>query len=109
MYGTFVYIREDHLKQAMEANLRVFVKIPQGTAEIIPSYWMASGKRMSKVFLRPDEPMILWGNHVPVRRSVIMNPVPHVPIVPIEVSPQKSLFDKPKRGSNKPEPPTYFV
>lgn len=64
LYGSFVYIREEFLKKAMNQNTFLKVTIPQGQYLVDPRTWMASGKRMEKVFKIPTRPMILWGNEV---------------------------------------------
>lgn len=64
VYGTFVYIREEHIKRAKMRNLKLLITIPQGTYERDPDDWILNSKRIEKVFLRPDEPMVLLGNHV---------------------------------------------
>jgi len=106
LYGTFVYLRKDVLLRAISAGMSVYVKVPQGKAKIDPVKWIENGKEMKKVFLRPDEPMILLGMNVllPVKAP------PRVEMPVVETSPQTSLFDKPKRARKyKPEPPTYHV
>ena len=69
LYGNYVYIRHEVLRDAHMAyqkGARVVVKIPQGEGEIIPLEWKKNGKVMKKVFLRPDEPMVLYGGFVPL-------------------------------------------
>lgn len=64
LYGSFVYIRDTVLRQAVRRGNQIKITIPQGTMIHNASNWIKSGKRMEKIFKRPDEPMILWGNNV---------------------------------------------
>lgn len=61
LYGTFVYIRETFVNKAIREGKMMRVTIPQGSAVVDPNDWKETGKRMEKVFLRPDQPMILYG------------------------------------------------
>ena len=38
-----------------------------GNAVINPKNWIKTGSLREKVFLRPDQPMRLWGNYVEVK------------------------------------------
>lgn len=71
LYGTFCYIRDSHLKGK---NLKVI--IPQGSAVIDCKEWISTGKKMEKVFLIPNKPMILWGNSVKIEVNEKENPRP---------------------------------
>lgn len=64
LYGTFVYIREEHITYAKKHGIPLKITIPHGTFTISHDDWMKNAKRIEKVFLRPDQPMVLWGNHV---------------------------------------------
>jgi len=64
LYGTFCYIRETHVLKALHTGRKLLIKIPQGEFERTPQDWMENSQRIEKVFLRPDEPMVLLGNHV---------------------------------------------
>ena len=66
LYGTFCYIRDSHLNYARKHGIPLRITVPQGTAIVTVEQWMKDAKRIEKVFLRPDEPMVLWGNSVPV-------------------------------------------
>lgn len=85
--GNYVYLRGDTLKQCIRNRAQVFVKIPSGTAEIDPIAWLAKGKMVKKVFLRPDNPMVLYGGVVPIKREVAET------VEEVKEEPQKSLFD----------------
>ena len=67
LYQNFAYIRDKYLYEAIERGVNVEIRIPQGTAVVDPKKWIKTGKRMEKVFLLPDNPMILWGNRVPIK------------------------------------------
>jgi hypothetical protein len=65
LYDNFVYIRYDkYIRQAIERGAMLKIRIPQGVGIADPQEWMKTGKRMEKVFKRPDEPMVLFGNRV---------------------------------------------
>ena len=65
LYDNFVYIRYDkYIRQAIDRGAKLKIRIPQGIGIHDPEEWMRTGKRMEKVFKRPDEPMVLWGNWV---------------------------------------------
>ncbi len=72
MFDNYVYIREETLKKAArykKDGWKVVVRIPQGEGEIDPLEWYKNGKRMEKVFLRPNEPMVLYGGYVPIPKA----------------------------------------
>ena len=64
LYATFCYIRQEFIQRAIREGKQLRIKIPQGTYLIDPHDWMKNAKKMEKVFKYPDNPMILWGNHV---------------------------------------------
>ena len=68
LYDNFCYIYNAVLKLAIRHRRLLKIKIPQGIAIHNPRQWMKTGKRMEKVFLRPDEPMILYGNYVKIEK-----------------------------------------
>jgi len=67
LYDNFVYIRYDkYIKQAIERGAQLKIWTPQGIGIHDPKEWMKTGKKMEKIFKRPDEPMILFGNRVSI-------------------------------------------
>jgi len=65
LYGTYVYIRNKHLDYAMKHEIPLKVTIPEGTYIVSDVFeWIRTGQRQEKVFLIPDKPMVLWGNHL---------------------------------------------
>ena len=62
LHGRYICIRESYLL----SGPRMKVKIPQGESEIDTSEWMKTGKKMEKVYLYEDRPMILWCGYLPV-------------------------------------------
>lgn len=66
LYDNFVNIRDTYIKTAIRQGKLLKVTIPQGTAVVDPKEWVATGKVVKQVFLRPDEPMRLVGNYVPL-------------------------------------------
>ena len=67
LFGTFVYIRDKYVNLAIRLGVPMRVTIPQGTALVDPVKWKKEGKRMEKVFRNPNEPMVLYGGHVPLK------------------------------------------
>ncbi len=60
IYGTVVSIREKILKDAQRKGKTLRVVCPGATEDVSPNIWMREGTKISKVFLRPDQPMILY-------------------------------------------------
>ena len=60
--ANYICIRESYLL----SGPRMKVKIPQGEAVIDTKEWMKTGKKMEKVYLYEDRPMILWCGYLPV-------------------------------------------
>lgn len=69
LYGTFVYIRETFVNKAIKTGKVLRVTIPQGVAIVDPVDLKTNGKRMEKVFLRPDQPMVLYGKSLYITDS----------------------------------------
>jgi len=69
LHNTFVYIYDRIIKKAIRHNQLLRIKIPQGIGTADPKEWIRTGKRIEKVFLRPDEPMILFGNYVIIEKE----------------------------------------
>jgi len=66
LYDNFVYVRDMHIRRAMREGKKLKITIPQGAGIVDPVDWIKTGKKMEKVFKYPDNPMILWGNRVPL-------------------------------------------
>jgi len=66
VYGNFVYIRDIYLRQAIRQGCKLRITVPRGSAIVDPREWIKNGKRMEKIFKRPDQPMILYGGNVPI-------------------------------------------
>ena len=62
LYDNFVNINSSVVNKAIRLGLKMKVTIPKGTVIVDPVLWKKNGRVMKKVFLRPDEPMILYGN-----------------------------------------------
>jgi hypothetical protein len=65
LYDNFVFIRDIYINEAERSNQKLRIRIPRGERVCTPGEWKRGAKYMEKVFLRPGEPMKLWGNHVP--------------------------------------------
>jgi len=66
MYGTYVYLWDKYIKDAKRAKLPLRITIPQGSGIYWADEWVKGSRTMEKVFLRPDEPMILIGNELEI-------------------------------------------
>ena len=66
LYGTMVYVREMYLDRARKMNVKLHIQSPNGEITCTADEWMKGAKYMEKVFLRPEEPMRLWGKQLPV-------------------------------------------
>ena len=66
IYSNFVYIYDKYLKQAERNGDRLHIKTPKGEIVCTPEQWRRQAKIMKKVFKRPNEPMTLIGNYVPI-------------------------------------------
>ena len=68
LYDNFVYIYDSVLNRAIRNHRLLRIKIPEGIGIHNPVNWIKTGKKMEKIFLRPDEPMILYGNYVKIEK-----------------------------------------
>ena len=66
VYGNYVYVRDVFLRAAMRRGEMIKITVPKGSAIVDPKEWIKNGKKMEKVFKRPDQPMILYGGNVPL-------------------------------------------
>ena len=66
LYGNFCYINATIVNNAIRRGAKLEITVPNGTAQVNPQKWKDSAKVMRKVFKFVDNPMILYGNHVPV-------------------------------------------
>ena len=64
LYGNMCYINEETIDRAIKHGFQLEVKTPTKTRVIDPKEWKQKGQRMSKVFLRKDDPMQLVGNNL---------------------------------------------
>jgi hypothetical protein len=70
VYDSFCYIREKYVDLAIKDHKMLKIKIPQGEFLCDPKEWKLTGKRHEQVFLKPEDPMVLWGNHVIKKKSI---------------------------------------
>ncbi|MDO8451953.1 MAG: hypothetical protein Q7S76_03730 [bacterium] len=68
-YGTHVYIRDIVVEAAIKKGVGLEITIPAGTAVVDPVAWKDRGDIRKDVFLRPNEPMLLYGGFVPIPGS----------------------------------------
>lgn len=60
IFATQCAIREKILMEAYKRGKMLLVECPDGQEFVSPATWMNEGKKISKVFLQPDNPMILF-------------------------------------------------
>jgi hypothetical protein len=65
-FGTHVYIRDIYVEQAIRKGVKLEITIPSGKGVVDPVAWKNRGDIRKDVFLRPNEPMVLYGGFVPV-------------------------------------------
>lgn len=66
LYGAFVYVDARLVEKAIREKALLEIAIPQGRGIVDPIEWKKTGKIMKKVFKFPENPMILYGNSVPL-------------------------------------------
>lgn len=64
LYGTFVYVRDKYLKQAIREHTDITIHSGEYSCTVSPIRWIMDGKKLEKVFLIPDKPMVLYGNDI---------------------------------------------
>jgi hypothetical protein len=68
IYGTNVAVRDKYLKQAIREHCDITIKTTVDgkvyECTVSPLRWIMEGKKMSKVFLIPDRPMVLYQNDI---------------------------------------------
>jgi len=60
IYDNYVGIRETYIWKAKRQGKLLKITTPHGTTIISPTKYLDGADRIEKVFLRPDEPMILY-------------------------------------------------
>ena len=71
--GSYCCINESVLNRAIRFKKKIKVSLPTHSAMMDPKEWK-KGKRMEKIFKRPDEPMILYCNSVPKPVKEVVQP-----------------------------------
>jgi len=66
IYGNRVCINSTFVDRAIRDHRYMEITIPNGTGIVDPREWKARNDTIEKVFLRPDEPMLLYCGNVPV-------------------------------------------
>lgn len=64
IYGTFCYVRDKYLKQAKREGKFLKISCPNASCIVSVTEWLSDAKRIEKVFLQPDNPMVLYGNDI---------------------------------------------
>jgi len=70
MYGTYCQVRDMYINKAIKQGKKLRITIPQGVGVVDPKDWKKTGKKYEKVFRFPDNPMILYGNYVPIEGTM---------------------------------------
>lgn len=61
--GVF-YIRDKYLKRAKLTGKKLVIEYNEKKYICTYKEWMKGAKRMEKIFLIPNQPMILWGQYI---------------------------------------------
>lgn len=64
LYGSFVYVRDKYIKEAQNKGLPLRISCPGSICLVSPEEWLKDAKRIEKVYLQPNNPMILFGNDI---------------------------------------------
>lgn len=64
VYGTFVYIRDKYIIQAKKTNKKLIIKTAGITGICTAKEWLKNSEKIKKVYLIPNQPMVMYGNHV---------------------------------------------
>lgn len=64
VYSDFVYVRDKYIFEARRKGLMLKISCPLSECIVSPDDWLMNAKKLEKVFLRPDKPMILYGNSI---------------------------------------------
>jgi hypothetical protein len=63
--GNYVAVWDKYINAAIKRHTRMKVSIKNVGCEVVdPIKWKQTGKRIEKVFLFEDMPMILWANYL---------------------------------------------
>ena len=74
IYDNNVGIREKYIWQAKRQRKNLRIITPKGTTIISPDKFLEGAQRMEKVFLRPDEPMVLYYKNITPTKMVEEKP-----------------------------------
>jgi hypothetical protein len=64
IYGNYVGIRDKYIWKAKREGKKLHIRIPQGSCTMSPDKFLKGAKRIEKVFLIPDKPMVLYANNI---------------------------------------------
>lgn len=64
VYGSFCYVRDKYLKQAKREGKLLKISCPDAQCVVSAQKWLSDAKRMERVFLQPNNPMVLYGNSI---------------------------------------------
>lgn len=66
LYGNMCFVRDTYINKAKASGEKLHVKSPKGELTCTADEWLKGAKLMEKVFLRPNQPMRLFGKNVPM-------------------------------------------
>ena len=80
IYDNYVGIRDKYIWQAKKYKALLRITTPHGTTIISPDKYLQGADRIEKVFLRPDQPMVLYCKNVVPTKIKEERPrvVPHI-------------------------------
>ena len=69
IYANYVGVREKYILQAKKYHKDLRIITPNGTGTVSPSKFLNGAERIEKVYLIPDQPMVLYCNHVKIDKE----------------------------------------
>jgi len=88
--GNYVAVWEKYINAAIKRHTKMKVSIKGVGSEVVdPIKWKETGKRIEKVFLFEDMPMILWANYLKPTKPTPKEPEPVKPMEVLSGMPSK--------------------
>jgi len=69
IYGNFVYLGGTFVEKAIRESRMLEIKIPAGVAIVDPNEWKRNMSIKKKIFDYADEPVVLYGNWVHIKKK----------------------------------------
>jgi hypothetical protein len=86
----YVAVYDRYINTAIKRHTKMKVCIKGVGCEVVdPKEWKKTGKRIEKVYLFEDMPMILWANFVRPSKPIVKPPEPVKPMEALSEMPNK--------------------